>query len=332
MKRKAAYYVMSLLLVALSLANLFAFAQTEQLAYASSVKSHFTMPTPTPPSYASPTQFGAYLNEDANSDRLEHALDEMIDIVGWFEHWTNDSISTNKLNSACHNGQIPLITWESWGGHSDPTEFPLEAIAAGTYDGKIADFLGEITRICGDSPAIVRFNHELEMRPSYGMAWYPWQGQPEAYIDAWRRIVTISHAMNPNIKWLWSPNRADEYTVEYYPGDAYVDYVGLTLNHPPDYVPYAPSFEEFYGPNKKFLEAYGKPVLIGEMAFDYPDEKVKAKWIQEAFRYMSDDPNIVAFVWFNQQFDHLDYTITSTPAVRQAFSESLKDFVRREYE
>lgn len=332
MKHKVVYFIMSLLLVGLTFGNLFIFAQAEQSAQANTMQHEFKMPTPVAPSYATPTLFGAYLNEEPNADNLETELGNTIDIVAWFEHWTNGSISKNKLTSACTNGQIPLITWETWGGRDNPVNFALEDIADGVYDKKIVAFLSEITEVCGDSPVIIRFNHELEMRPSYGEAWYPWQGQPEEYIAAWRRVVTISHTLNPNIKWLWSPNRADEYTKEYYPGDAYIDYVGLTLNHPPEHAWYVPTFKEFYGGNKEYLEAYGKPIIIGETAFEYPDEARRVQWVHDLFQYMSDDPNIVAFVWFNQQFGHLDYRITATPAVRDAFSEALADFVEREYE
>lgn len=325
-KLKVFYFVASLLIVGLTVTLLSFFATIDQEGVYTRGRTQYIAPEPQLPELGKPTQFGVYLNSEANSDRIESELDGLVDIVGWFESWGHEKVSENKLRSSCQNGQIPLITWESWGGPERPDDYPLEEINAGLHDAKIYHFLAEVNTICKGQPMIIRLNHELEMRPSYGAAWYPWQGQPEEYVKSWQRIVTMSHQINPDIKWLWSPNRADEYTIEYYPGDEYVDYVGLTLNHPPDHTAYAPSFKEFYGSNKRYLEAYNKPIIIGETAFDYPDEARKVKWVQDIFRYMHDDPNITAFVWFNQQFDHLDYRVESSPATLEAFRTSLKDF------
>ncbi len=104
---------------------------------------------------------------------------------------------------------------------------------------------------------LVRFAHEMNG------SWYPWGQQPAAYIAAFRRVSTAVRAA-PASRIVWSPNEAGGYpfplgdhgaTPEqpdyglldtngdgkltaaddpyepYYPGDEYVDWVGLSLYH-----------------------------------------------------------------------------------------------------
>jgi len=105
-------------------------------------------------------------------------------------------------------------------------------------------------------PVLVRFAHEMNG------TWYPWGQQPTEYIATFRRVANAVRAA-PGSRTLWSPNdgtsypftrsnraapsqpdldlldtnrdgaldAADDPYQPYYPGDEYVDWVGLTLYH-----------------------------------------------------------------------------------------------------
>jgi hypothetical protein len=104
----------------------------------------------------------------------------------------------------------------------------------------------------------VRFAHEMNG------SWYPWSQQPDAYIDAYRRVAAAVHAGAPASAMVWAPNQgsgypfrggafgaapgsadalaldtdgdgaltpADDPYAPYYPGDDAVDWVGMSLYH-----------------------------------------------------------------------------------------------------
>lgn len=236
---------------------------------------------------------GIYL--DNPSDFL--ALEEQPDIYPWFQYWYGRE-ADNKLMFCGRNPQItPFITWM-------PTDIPLDAIAAGQHDAYIRRFLENISKRCPNQDVLIRFAHEMEMRSIYGVNWYTWQkwGGEETYKEAWIHVITIGREVAPNVKWIWAPNRADEYSLPFYPGDEYVDYVGLTLNLASNKRFTYKYFEDFYSleATKENLEAYGKKVIICEASFSSDDPELKANYLKTIFDYFKKDDNIAAIVFFNE--------------------------------
>ena len=145
---------------------------------------------------------GCYINEVNEADVFEGS----INTLGWFD--TFDKISTTKLGLCLDEHQyVAFITLE-------PERMSLSGIVNGDFDDKIIAYLQECSK--GDrvhTELFVRLMHEMEMRPAYSSPWYIWQGyDAELYIQAWIHIVTLGREYAPNIKWVWSPNRADKYT------------------------------------------------------------------------------------------------------------------------
>ncbi len=76
-----------------------------------------------------------------------------------------------------------------------------------------------------EQPILIRFGHEMDLGGNY-----PWAGQaPDEYVAAYRHFVDLfrSNDVN-NVLWVWSPAGTLE-APDYYPGDDYVDYAGLTI-------------------------------------------------------------------------------------------------------
>lgn len=282
---------------------------------------------PALPAIGSPTQFGAYIDGGQMAQDVNARIGAgNLDIIGIFEHWKPEGVSSvNKIRSACSGEFTPLISWESWQGKNGHAVYELDDIAAGKHDALVLNYFTQLKDICGDTKIIIRFDHEMEMRPTYGSPWTPWQGKPDEYIQAWQHVVTLARDNNfDTLKWLWSPNRADQYVYDYYPGGEYVDYVGMTLNHPTVTGTIYGSFEQFYAPNKAVLESFDKPIVIGEAAYYSVDERQIATWIDGAFEYAKRDGKIVAVVWFNHGMDHLNYSIEATEAGRAAFVRNME--------
>ncbi|WP_394278639.1 glycoside hydrolase family 26 protein [Microbacterium sp.] len=121
---------------------------------------------------------------------------------------------------------------------------------------EIVDLLQEITRL--GVPVVVRFAHEMNG------SWYAWGQQPELYVETFRNVATAVHDQVPGATMMWAPNygggypftggayaaipgsadgrvldtdddgalsSADDPYAPYYPGDEYVDWVGMSLYH-----------------------------------------------------------------------------------------------------
>jgi hypothetical protein len=58
--------------------------------------------------------------------------------------------------------------------------------------------------------------------------WVPWHGDPEAYIRKWRLVHDAMARLAPKVAMVWCPNATPIPQIDrYYPGDDYVDWVGV---------------------------------------------------------------------------------------------------------
>ena len=289
--------------------------------------------TPTEPIVTEPTEpepehylidnnqkyIGVYAEDPKEVDVFE----DSIEILGWFD--TFDRISTTKMSMCLDEHQyIAFITLE-------PVGMSLRGIANGDYDEKIINYLtmlSEGERIYTE--LFVRFAHEMEMRPGY-TAWYTWQTyDPEGYVSAWKHIVTLGREYAPNVKWVWSPNRADTHTKAYYPGDEYVDYVGLTLNNTRTaYTTFGRFYEELG--KLEYLEEYNKPIIFGEIAEHCYDDAKKNDYIASVFDYLKESTNIVGVVFLNKDIEYQrQYKFSDNEQQIKTFIEKAKEL--REHE
>ena len=70
-------------------------------------------------------------------------------------------------------------------------------------------------------------------RPFHEMngAWF-WWGKWERYIELWKLVhnYIVEEKGVKNLLWCWSPDAGPGEIRRYYPGDKYVDIVGLVLH------------------------------------------------------------------------------------------------------
>jgi mannan endo-1,4-beta-mannosidase len=261
---------------------------------------------------------GVYITDPTPSS-YEVMLKQKVSIVAWFVHW-DEPIDNEKLAYACSRGYVPQITWESRKKDElQKTTYSLDKINAGDYDDFIRSELQSVKRICKDQPVIIRFDHEMDTDPGR-VAWYPWQGKPDSYVKAWKRVVGIGHDVSQTIKWLWSPNRGVQATKLYYPGDEWVDYVGMTINRNPKQHLYT-SFAVFYSHNQKVIESFNKPVMISETTYDEYGGTAESKvaWIQSMTQAIKANPRIVSFAWFRA---HDGQAVDSSPQSIAALTDA----------
>ena len=229
--------------------------------------------------------------EDSVGRRL--AIDNRF--YGWYEPFPT---ALQRLDLA--SGRTPMITWKS------P---PLDAILSGSQDALIAARASAVRGFGG--PLFIRWGWEMN---GY---WTEWSGLrnnsprahdgPAKYVLAWRRIHDIFlRAGATNVSWVWAPNgdsvpRASWNRIgAYYPGDAYVDWVGLsaynwgTTRTWSRWQSFATLVRNVYG-----AYAARKPIMVAETGSASAGGD-KARWIAAVGPALRRYPAIKAVLWFER--------------------------------
>lgn len=252
---------------------------------------------------------------------------------------TNSDFPALDCANAYQNGNIPIITWQPFNGQGTNT---LQDIINGTNDVYINNFAQEVKSF--NKNIFIRFGHEMNG------SWYTWSGinnggginGPARYIAAFQHVHNIFSSIGANnVRWVWCPNANSvsnvlwNAAINYYPGNAYVDWIGVdgynwgdtnNFNRQP-WV----SFDQIFGSiYNTLISGNNKPVMIAEFACSsvsntYPVDQKKAAWITSAFSTIKNNyPRIKAVVWFdfNKEMDwRVESGNNSLNAYRQAISD-----------
>lgn len=182
---------------------------------------------------------------------------------------------------------------------SSPEEY-LDQIRTGGYDQEIEKTCKSLGHL--NAPLFIRWGHEMETNQKR----YPWSGQlPEKYISAYQHFVRSCRKWVVEAYYVWSP-AGDPRMVHYWPTEAYVDYVGLsvysipTLNDPS--YGHQPSFSDVFNPKYERAALYGRPVMIAELGVS-GEPAYQESWMRELFRNADQYPLLKTAVYFNAK-DH----------------------------
>ena len=121
-------------------------------------------------------------------------------------------------------------------------------------------------------------NSIIRMGWEFNGGWFPWaaNGQAANFVAYWQQIVTAMRSVpGANFQFEWNPTRGDlgvGNLADYYPGDAYVDLIGMDV-YDTDWGTYTGATAEFntmvtepYGLDwlASFAGAHGKPITFPE--------------------------------------------------------------------
>ncbi|MGQ9501181.1 MAG: glycoside hydrolase family 26 protein [Anaerolineae bacterium] len=299
--------------------------------------------TPTPSLSIGHVAVGAFTQEIPHDnfaalDRLGQLADHPMHLALWFQAWGDGDASfySDYVKLAAEKGYISVITWEPWKRAFEDRltvqpEYALETIAAGKHD----DYIRSWARDARDTgvPIILRFAHEQSTEPGV-RSWYPWQGDPENFKAAFRRIVAIFREEGAtNVAHLWSAMWLHKWAALYYPGDDVVDYVGTTeLNHgtvPDEQWAKWRTFDEMFAPEYQAALQWNKPIILTELASAEQGGN-KAQWLRDCFAsFQTHYPLVVGVLLVEIESDRewpaINWSVTSSPAALQAFKEVIHD-------
>ncbi|HLM98659.1 MAG TPA: glycosyl hydrolase [Bryobacteraceae bacterium] len=168
----------------------------------------------------------------------------------WAADWTG---SVTKADLA--EGRIPLVNWE-------PHHIDFAKIIDGSLDATI------IARANGSKALGKQFFLDFAAEMNGDEAWSG--NNAPLYVSAYRHIHDLFVAAGAtNVVWAWCPNVTDtpggnRTTMDYYPGDAYVDWTGVDGYNWGVKNGGWQSFEQVFREIYPLLAAKKKPILIGD--------------------------------------------------------------------
>ena len=242
----------------------------------------------------------------------------------FFDNWLPRTI----INTFGSNSPSVMLSWQPANGsvpgcaRNYDDRIPLNDIISGSCDTYIRGFARELKAL--PLRFLLRFAHEMNLRES---AWWPGHtGQDAtAFVAAWRHVHDVFSEENvTNVEWVWAPNYEsnplDDWNDRnnYYPGDDYVDWVGVDGYNWGR--PRWDTFSEIYDSAtydyvlKDFACRYPKPQLITEIAsVDGPGSK--ASWITDMYSKLPNFPFVRGVYWFNDfayaSSSQADFRVTS---------------------
>ncbi|MCL4232012.1 MAG: beta-mannanase [Dehalococcoidia bacterium] len=257
----------------------------------------------------------------------------------WFDGISFPAASARAAHDA---GAIPFIrmmprsTWDEEG--PDPV-YSLAAIAGGQFDDSLRQWARDAK--AAGFPLMVEFGTEVNGD------WFPWSGVynggaglgPARFQAAYRHIIDIFRAEGVNnITWVFhvdaqrSPEAAWNSMSAYYPGDSYIDWLGLSA-----YGAQAPgedwqTFSEVMDIGYPELAALSavKPVAVLEFGVtEAGSPAAKAKWIGDAFAAVRSGryPRVRAVSYWHENWEddgvQSRLRIDSSAAALQAYRDAV---------
>ncbi len=236
-----------------------------------------------------------------------------------FQSFCSNSMTNlfgTQLPAIWANKNVPLITWEPYLCDASSTPSDIEArIANGQYDSYVKAFADNMRRFLAgpdgvlgtgdDRRVFIRLAHEMNG------TWYPWSGSPAQYIGMWHRVHQIFDARGLGsryVQWMWVPNVGDvgSYTAEqYYPGDAYVNWVGTDGYNSYTTGVWKTPAQRFDAMLARLAKLTTRPIAIAEYgALSYTSTgtsvSTKNSWITSLFSYASSKPNVHMLCYYNR--------------------------------
>ncbi len=186
-------------------------------------------------------------------------------------------------------GILPLI-------QLNPRRVTLGAIAAGRYDSYLRQYAAAV-RALGAHIGL-SFGHEMTG------SWYPWgyrHVSPSVFVAAWRHIHRVFAAVGARVIWVWttvreSPgdSRVDPSMRPWWPGEAYVNWVGLNLYYWRSWVTFQGQFLPTITTVRNFTH---DPILLTETAV--PDQSGQVRQIANLFAG-AQASHLLGIIWYNQ--------------------------------
>ncbi|OHW62072.1 endoglucanase H precursor [Andreesenia angusta] len=252
-------------------------------------------------------------------------------------------LKQNFFAAAKEQGRVPELTFSTFEGGPDIStqdEKTLD-ILNGKYDSVFEEYAEGFKEF--GMPVLFRLNNEMNgdwvSYSSYHMG-----KDPELYVETYRYIHDFFEARGvDNLIYVFNPNEKSfpdfSYNsyLAYYPGDEYVDVVGLTAYNTGNYYEGEiwRSFDEAYKDlYADYSKRFDQPLIITEFSSASTGGD-KVKWFNDMFKSIKDYDRIkLAVLWNGTDWDMKDgknipareYRIDENDEVIEAVRDGLQNF------
>jgi len=255
----------------------------------------------------------------ASLKNFENQLGFSFHSVKWYQDWS-ENFDPNVARRLHDGGYLPEFTWQP---QTTNGGVAFQDVVNGQYDNYI-NANAQLVRNLG-------FPIRISLAPEMNADWSPWGVGNNGNNDQnerqfWRHVVQkFRDAGATNVSWIWAPNvepwNALYSYAQLYPGNDYVDYVGLdgynwgTSQSWSEWQSFREVYESSYN---KLIQVSSKPVLLMEVASAEAGGS-KPDWIRDMIQSLDHGFNrIVGFTWFNINKE-TDWRINSTQASQDSF-------------
>lgn len=247
-----------------------------------------------------------------------------LSVITWFA-----SVYENGRMSSWHQSYLPVMTrvkrlgalslikfsTQDYAYNSTHKIATTKQIAMGVYDAYFVEAAGAVRDFGG--PIFISIDHEMNG------TWYPYsQAYPNSgvtatdYVNAWRRIVSIFRTQGANnAAFVWSPNVPDvgpQSYRDYYPGDEYVDWIGVSFYSGNRMEALQPIYSAYSATKPFFITEWATAPEKSQYYQGYPGDSA---WVGQVFNALvSRYPRVKAISWFNWNKDDGNYLLQRVPA------------------
>ncbi len=269
------------------------------------------------------------------------------------DNWFNGiTFPTRDVRTILSKGVIPFIRImprSKWEVCSD-RRYSLDKIIQGNFDTKLRRYARDAARI--RAPMIMEFGTEVNGD------WFPWSGAcngggqrdgygsprladgPERFRDAYRHIIDIFREEGAyNVTWVMhynggsSPNVPWNTHAAYYPGDDYIDWLGISAygaQTPRQIRSWNPQFREVMSSAYNNVASVSRTKPIALLEFGVVEHAGKPQWIRNALSDLASGRyrRLKAIAWWHSDWRNDDGTwsrmkIDSSPESAAAYREGV---------
>lgn len=266
---------------------------------------------------------------------IEEAVDYKFNYL--LQYYNLDSyVNVEQINELYDQGRHVEFTLQT-SEYYNPSQDVTFELLDGHYDEQIEQFAQKIARING--PVLFRLNNEMTGDWVFYNAHF-YQKDTSLYVHMWQYIYDkFVEVGADNVVWVFNPNESSfpgfkwNHCSNYFPGEDYVDIIGVTGYNTGDYHigEIWRSFEEIYD---EFMPEYNRvfgeyPMMVTEFGSStFGGNKVE--WMEEMFSVIDKYGFKAAIYWNSIDKDPADgvtpartYRFTDDPAIVEVFKNHL---------
>lgn len=254
-------------------------------------------------------------------------------IVSYYMSWSDAPNFDSALADVVYaSGATPFVTWSShdWSQGIDQPAWSDQQVADGAYDAYIARWGREMASYGKD--LYLRLDHEMNGD------WYSWSpgvngNTAASFVAMWRHVVTLVRQQGAtNVRWVWCPNIGGQDFRPMYPGDRYVDWVGLDgYNYGAANGSPWKSFTQIFRADYEVLHRFAptKPIVVAEVG-SVEAGGIKAEWLASAFltEIPAFFPEIRGVIYFDEDkttTEGVNWLLTTSPTSLSAWQRIAGD-------